>query len=301
IIESLDIDALVRLRYTSTVADAYVSYVLRERFHAIFRPSMSSLKEFCKMFESTQAVVSGAPALAAMFPDVQVPRLPSPIDIYVPRGGLEKLLDHLISVQGFGPTIPSTNRLSSDGDMAYLRDSLPPSYVRKGAQLVRIIESMTHSSLLPIPSQWNTALHNYISARRFVCAYTHLTATQRALLTPSDEGETVWTPESTCASALWTQAGWSVAVDWPSWAPSGSCDGVSSLGCAAAVRHFGDRHSSVASFHLSDDPQEPQRSRDELETVVWWRGGPTCSPACHSGEILIFPGARPCLFDLLRT
>ena len=76
---------------------------------------------------------------------------------------------------------------------------------------------------------------------------------------------------------------------------TGGCAGVQSAHCACATRYFGDRFCLNGTMHdtLENSPA-PKLRHDVLRDVVleWWRGGRTCSGACHSGDTRIVPGSR---------
>ena len=299
ILEHMDIDMLVRLRRTSRRADVYVTDALRRRFRRLFGHAISQWDRFLELLESTQSVISGVAALAAMFP--HHPAVPVAVDIYIPHGRLNRLHHHLVSVEEFGQAVPWTGFADEDADLAHLSGVVTSVDIRKGAILVRLIESDHTSALYPLVSQWNSALINYISPVSFVSAYPKLTSRNRALFTPMALDPDGSVPqELEVALKTWSQARWSLRHRWGDWAPHGHCAGPSSSGCASATRHLGDACCTIASWRLRGPLTVPP-SPDTDETCYWWRGGSTCAPTCHSGQSLLKHGFRGSLRLLLRV
>ncbi|KAI0688815.1 hypothetical protein C8Q76DRAFT_568358, partial [Earliella scabrosa] len=136
--------------------------------------------------ELSGAMIGGIGATVVLFPHL-APALPPPcpVDVYVPRGGIDTLKHYLTSTQGFNALEMPPSLFPSTGAAGHHPRGVH-SVVRlqKGSFHLDLYESTTAAALYPLTSAWNSALFNYITPRMFCSAYPLLTAAQQALLNP---------------------------------------------------------------------------------------------------------------------
>ncbi len=335
IVSRMDVDQLVRLKLTCTLAEEYVAATIHTRSRALLDRDIRNYAGFMNVLAETRAVVGGIAALYILFPYHGAPPF---VDIFAPDDTYDMLLEYLLFEEGFGyrRVVPGSDRMEGDEDDSQDSDSgqesdedlmefIPPGArlvvparypdgvsvmhrltrgdIKDGAFCINLVRSTTCSPLLPITSEIHTALFNYVSPFSFCSSYTALNRLSRALLTPS-RMEDYHVPPKTLrpAVAAWARNGWSLArlpIHFPG---TTRCAGSRSPTCAAACRHFGDRHSThgrIAPIRLRDLDVVRAAVSEERITVVWWRGGVTCARTCHSGAHELLPGARLCLRAIL--
>ncbi|RDX39659.1 hypothetical protein OH76DRAFT_1490930 [Lentinus brumalis] len=295
IMEFLDGEDFSRLRQVSRLAETYVAATIHTRTRTLFADTPRNYDALIDTLHTARAVVGAAGAVYILFPMDIVPRY---FHIYVPPNSWSELVRHLERRQGFTGKAITVN--------AAIGESFPEGVqsvtrFNKGSVAIDVLESTKRSPLYPIASQLHTGYFNYVSTQSFECAYPSLTRQYRALLNPQRLVRYLDIPQryaDECQS--WRQDGWTIQVEWEVWAPGGQCAGTRSLGCASATRAFGDRWGFSGNYAAIADRTQRLRSVVDELTVVWWRGGRTCGPACHSGQIEISPGSRQCLRRIIR-
>ncbi len=316
ILEWCDADDLVRARGVNSTWDVAVAATLYCRVRDLVSPAIADYDAFVEAMEDCGAVIGGIGALRVLFPRAGSPPF---LELFAPIYSFPNLVDHLLrheqfdyapattddadlaaavvrlSEDNFDPTVEVPSRVGRRGVAAVSR-------LRKGNFTIWVIQSTVDSPLYPLTGEWNTALFNYVGARRFSSAYPHLTRARRALLNPAvldDAGQVpAWLA---LADFVWRDVGWAVSADWLPWSPGGRCAGVMSAGCASASRYFGDGKSVWGSMrHVRATKRWRRDLEEEVETAYWWRGGRTCTAACHTGVVSLQPGARVCNKRLLR-
>ncbi|KAI0691555.1 hypothetical protein C8Q76DRAFT_586905, partial [Earliella scabrosa] len=297
IFEYLDADSLVRIRHTSSLGHKYVSVTLRRRVRRLFRNRLERYHAFLEWFTKHGCVISGEAALHVLFP---ANGIPSTIDIYVREGLVDSFVEYFPECESFvhiGSVIDT---------LYYCKDDLIIAVHRvKGANPLFAVTSQLHSGLL-----------NYVTATSFCSAYPILTRERRALLNPDRLIDLERIPKSLNSEVVrWARSRWTLSRSWIQWAPGLSCNGPRSAGCATAQRHFQDASCSWGSLDLvgscrglvcqCDSGKLPLRwvpagrNVRMRDTVVWWRGGRTCTAECHGGGTMTLPHTRTCHWSLL--
>ncbi|RDX56128.1 hypothetical protein OH76DRAFT_1338351 [Lentinus brumalis] len=291
----LDGDDLVRLRQVSRLAETHVASTIHIRSRALFADIVWDYERLVTLLDDNSAVVGGAGAVYILFP---TPRLPDRIHIYVPHDRYYQVVRYLERIERFNAEHLVHHHRSG---MLFPEGVANMIRLTKGRLTIDAVQSTNRSPLYPITAALHTGYFNFVSARAFGSSYPSLTRDCRALLNPARlEKFLNVRKEDLEESDWWRKQGWTLQVEWESWAPGGICTGVDSVGCPSAMRAFGDR----MSFRGSSAPIAGRvgQTLDPIEsiTAVWWRGGHTCSPTCHSGQVVITPGARICLRDIVR-
>ncbi len=337
ILKHMDVDQLVRLKQTCSLADEYVAAVVHTRSRKLVDEHLRSYDDFVSMLARCGGVVGGIAALYVLFPYHGRPPF---VDIFLPDHSYEAFMEYLVFDEGFGyrrvepgsDTLPDAEEYpdehepNSDDEMEEFIFSQQASHplfaskpypdgvsvmhrfsrgdVKDGAFCINLVRSKTSSPLLPLTSELHTALFNYVSPHDFCSSYPDLIRSTRALLTPSRLEEYRVPPKHMRrAVAAWARNGWDLAVLHTSYPDVELCAGIDSTTCGAATRYFGDRHCTlgrVAPIRLQDHAPAAHDERNDGVTVVWWRGGLMCAPTCHAGRTRLVPGARMCLRDVAR-
>ncbi|KAI0686967.1 hypothetical protein C8Q76DRAFT_588486, partial [Earliella scabrosa] len=267
IFQYLDADALVRLRHTSSLANKYVSVTLRRRVYCLFGGRIERYNAFLEWFARTGCVISGEAALHVLFPFHPIP---STIDIYVPEDRVNDCADYLSLCEGFASIHPSQLAgRSARGGGAGGSD--------QNNLVIALHRAQGHNPLYAITSQLHSGLLNYVTATSFCSAYPILTRNRRALLNPCRLIDLERIPNSlTPEIARWAGSQWTLSQTWLQWAPGLSCNGPRSAGCSVAQRYFQDASCSWGSLDLTGGTF----AKSMRETVMWWRGGRTCTAEC---------------------
>lgn len=230
-----DAEDLLQLRLVSRVANDYVPPVLSHRVRHVFTPAVVDYLAFASVMHISCSVISDIAALYILYPDTGAPPFAT---IYCPEETWQFLVYHLVDVQHF-KVVPRP-----DDGRAFHRGIRFVVRLRKYEFMLDVVQSVTSSPLLPLTTQTNSALFNYVSSTWFSCAYPSLNRHRRALLNPYRlDGYRVIPADMASNIGIWKTNGWDIALQ-PSMLPhAGTCDGRSSAGCASAVRAFGDAHS----------------------------------------------------------
>ncbi|RDX39936.1 hypothetical protein OH76DRAFT_1366977 [Lentinus brumalis] len=303
IVSHMDVDQLVRLKGTCSLADEYVGAVLHTRSRKLLDHGLRSYDGFIARLVQFRAVVGGIAALCILFPYHGRPPF---VDVFVPDDTYDDFMEYLLYEEGDDEDdgLPHIPQLSLRPPPRY-----PPGVSvmyrfsrgdhEKGGFSINLVRSTTSSAVLPITSELHTALFNYVSPRGFCSAYTQFNQARLALLNPLRLDEDYVPPKYLRpALAAWCRNGWDLNLVPLSLPNAGPCRGVASIGCAAATRYFGDRHCAfgrIVPMHLRHMELEPADDSEDTLTVLWWRGGVTCGWPCHSGSRELVPGARVCL------
>lgn len=326
VIQWLDVEDLVRARGANSAWDQCVAAILAQRVRRLFGENVADYDALGACVQKTRAVIGGLGAVHVLFPEHSAPPF---VEFFTPNWAHDAFLSHLVYEEGFKramsiPLPPASDDRQADG-AAGQRDNTTPAggsspkcardaaaelvddrrgrrgvaevaFLTKGSLGVYVVQSTVDSALYPITMESNSALFTYIGPQHFSCAYPALTRASRALFNPA-----VLTvldgvpPRIQRVADHWEGQGWVVSKDWVQWSPSAVCSGAESAGCAAACRYFGDRF--CVSGALSPVRWREEREwwyGDEIETVMWWRGGRTCSRTCHRGVMRLNPGSRVC-------
>ncbi len=319
IVECLDIEDLVRARATNTVWDQCVAAVLHQRVLRLFRDHINDYDSFVQMMEETGAVIGGLGAIHVLFPHHAAPPF---LELFTPQYSHEDLLCHLVYKENFKrpihipvleltdlPTAPSVDHTGTEHpsvpadlaarlahDRRAQRGVSEVVFLTKGTFGMFVIQSTVDSPLYPITAEANSALFSYIGPRLFSCAYPALVRQSRALLNPLliDENDGVTAVVQAVADS-WVHQGWTFSAEWQRWSPTTICTGPRTAGCAVATRFFGDRFCVSGALWPVRTPEDGDWwYGEEMETVMWWRGGRTCARTCHRGVKRLEPGARVC-------
>ncbi|RDX42767.1 hypothetical protein OH76DRAFT_1488393 [Lentinus brumalis] len=318
-LDDFDVDTLLRIRATNSVGDGYVAATLCHRLYQYLHDAVN-YEAFVSALEDTGAVLGGYGALRILFPLPHRP-LPRFADVFAPLGTYERLVAHLVVVQGFTQSPPPPDppqappviedvdgSASSDSDDETVEEPVAPGARRvatrtvlsKGTFRITVVQSTVQCPLLALTAEWNSAQFTYISARDFCSSYSRLNSEGRALVNPLRLKRFRKIPRSLQAEvSTWRADGWEVAREWWPWAAGLCCPGALSEGCGAATRYFGDRFCSrgvLGAVWAQGDSEEVATQRDvwQRETVMWWRGGDLCGRPCHGRMRFILPGARVC-------
>ncbi len=315
-LDSFDIETLLRIRATNSIGDGYTSATLYHRLHRYLHHAVD-YDSFVAALEDTGAVLGGYGALRILYPSPGDPP-PHSAHLFAPRSTYGRLVQHLTVVQGFtvcpeGLEDAALHGASDDdgsddgegpdghGDSPVPR-VLATAVLTKGDFRITVTQSMLECPLHAMTSEWNSALFTYISPRDFCSAYSRLNADSRALLNPVRLKDFSVMPKSLKRDlAAWKKDGWNVAQEWMPWSP-GPCAGALSEGCSAATRFFGDRFCcrGAVSITLRDgDGKHGYHDGWRRESCMWWRGGAVCGRSCHGRMRFIVPGVRVCHRSLL--
>ncbi|TFK88329.1 hypothetical protein K466DRAFT_598738 [Polyporus arcularius HHB13444] len=319
----LDVKGLGSARCVNSTWDQYACAVLFHRVRRLTSDAITDYEGFIATLRTSRAVLGGLGALHVLFPAYPCPPF---MEIFTPIHEYDEVLTFLRQCEDFNPARPPTMRTataagpaavqqrrdesrSSPGDHQATQptDLVAPragnrgvrrvAYLTKGSSAVFVIEATVDFATYSLPSEWNSALANYIGVYAYQSAYPDLTAAGRALV--CDGKHRVPGPLQGVVQA-WAKDGWQFSSEWLPWSPSGRCDGVTSVGCACARRFFGDHH-------CAGGVPLPVRSRidgtvayeEVWETTFWWRGGGMCTAECHEGVTSLRGGARVSLQPVL--
>ncbi|RDX44743.1 hypothetical protein OH76DRAFT_1298010, partial [Lentinus brumalis] len=280
LMDYLDGEDLACIGKTSRIGRQYAASTIFRRVFALFRWELRSYDNFVEILEQTGSVIGGLAALCILFPEFGGPA--SHVHIYAPRATHGNVVDYLVSEEGFGSEVVDPDP-EKTGLLKHMDGVLSVVRVTKGDVMLDIVQSRNSSPLFPITSEWCSGLFNYIASRSYMSAYAPLNRDSRILLSPSRLLPGNAAPEGVRRSMLfWRRSGWEIALHWRQWCGGAqNCDGVNSLGCAAANRYFGDRFCVWGSTRAIGEPTESGgRDPSETVTVAWWRGGRTCRDAC---------------------
>ncbi|TFK88575.1 hypothetical protein K466DRAFT_598515 [Polyporus arcularius HHB13444] len=329
IVEHMDVEHLVRLKQTCSLAEDYVAAVIHTRSRKLVDAHLQSYDRFVQMLDSCGAVVGGIGALYILFPYHGRPPF---VDIFLPDHSYDAFMEYLAFEEGFAyrrvepgsDTLPDDDEYSDEGsvdsdddivEFIFSQQAPHPALSTKpyphgvsvmhrfshgdpneGAFCINLVRSTTSSPLLPITSELHTALFNYVSPRDFCSSYPALIQSKRALLTPSRlEDYRVPPKHLRRGVAAWARNGWDLAVLEVAYPDGGPCHGTRSTTCGAATRYFGDRYCTRGTVTPARTAENDTRACDNTITVVWWRGGLLCGPGCHAQRRKLVPGARMCL------
>ncbi len=297
VMELMDGDDLLRIRQLNTVAETYVAATIHIRARGLFANTIDDYPAFMATMDIAGAVVGGAAATHILFPCQFSP--PTHLKIYTPHDTYHTVVNHLESKEGFrGNAVPlNTNPV----DVA-------PEGVADIWRLVShtvtidVVQSTNRCAILPIASESHSALFNYVGTRSYCSAYPSLNRRRQSLLNPARLVDRTTIPDCIREELdPWSNAQWTLQLEWEPWAPGGHCSGVETAGCPASIRSFGDRHSFTGcSLPLRGRCITPRADAVHRLTAVWWRGGYTCGPQCQSGQVLLAPETRMCLRAVIR-
>ena len=158
--------------------------------------------------------------------------------------------------------------------------------------------------LEPLACLWSSALQVYVTPTTYCVPYPNLTAAQCALIQPRKLREHNVAENAVLQGRVraWEVRGWQFYYKSTDIVDEADCEGVNSQLCAAAPRYFGDKYCLYGKMEpVAGGRTIPPLRFDILgtETLMWWRGGSVCGPACHSGEQRIMPGYRAVPWDVL--
>ncbi|RDX52565.1 hypothetical protein OH76DRAFT_1345140 [Lentinus brumalis] len=293
-----DIDALVRVRFWNHLGDQYTSATLTRRIAFMLSPAFSDYEAFVHELQLTSSVVGGQAALHVFHPSEPAPRV---IAIYTPHRTFFHVLGYLVHQEDFELRITAC-------EASPIADEPPPLEVTltKGRYSFLLVPGAKESPtpLHPLVSMWNSALCAYFGPNSFCDAYTGLNEHSRGLIHPSRLALHGQLPADLGALIrTWTARGWALSNTPSAWVGATPCRGAVSIGCAAAVRFFGDAHCTSGVLLPLGETLPRSVGVDLLQeySVVWWRGGRTCGGGCHYGETSITGGKRLCLRSVLIT
>ncbi len=296
LMDYFDGEDLARIGMVSHTGRGYAAATIFRRVFALFRWELASYDDFVDMLETTRSVLGGEAALCILFPEFGRP--PSHIHIYSPRSTHSRLVNYLVVQEAFSSEVvePDPEKTGHAGHIDGVRSV---TRLCKGDIVLEIIQSRNSSAIFPITSEWCLGLFNYIAVRSYMSAYAPLIRHHRVLVNPARLLPDNVAPGDVRRSLVfWQRSGWEIRLNWRQWCGGAhNCEGVNSMGCAAANRFFGDRFCVWGSTAALGEHVDPSQS----VTVVWWRGGRTCRDACSPGCRQITPGARIMLRDLAGT
>ncbi len=229
-----DAEDLLQLRRTSSVADEYVVAALSHRVRRVVTPAVADYVAFANIMHLSSSVISGIAALYILYPRYGRPPFAT---IYTPEDTFAFVLSYLVEVEDF-TIVPMPGH-----DGVFPRGVSVAVRLSKGGFIFDVAQSTTISPLLPLTSQFNSALFNYVSSTWFSSAYPTLTQTGRALLNPYClDAYRIIPVEMRIQIAIWERNGWEFETQPNMFSNAGTCDGRASADCAVAVRAFGDEH-----------------------------------------------------------
>ncbi|KAI0745218.1 hypothetical protein C8Q76DRAFT_789638 [Earliella scabrosa] len=204
----LDFRDMTRLRQCSKRTLAGVGMEHRASLCRIVGRFVPDPQSLCEALEERHAFVGGSCALLFFLRDVDFQ--PSNLDVYVPREEGERILEHLVQVQGahrvetaqqddFGITFDLQERHLSD---------IMTLHTAKG--VVQVHCSRTCDALPAIARSWCSLLVNYVNPRHFGSAYPWLLFQRRGLV-----GE--WTEEEEAHVTKYAGRGFDIRISVNFW------------------------------------------------------------------------------------
>ncbi|KAI0735657.1 hypothetical protein C8Q76DRAFT_611458 [Earliella scabrosa] len=288
VISHCDAEGLLNLRATSEIGDRYASAELSGRFTRLLGHFVEDRQSLVAQFAQSAAVVGGEAALAALYPDYPCPPY---ADVYTLHQSYADVVVHLESVHHYTLVPPDNHAPEALPNGVAHVTTLTNS---QADRVVNVFQSTSSSPLLPLTSEWNTALFTYISPASFCVAYAALVRDRCILWNPTHMNERGQPyPDTQEAIEGWEDMGWDAALFYEDLPGHGECAGRRSPTCYAVIRSFGDSHCLCG-------PIAPVRGRLPGEGVPrvlvdsitrWRRGGPMCSPLCHRGHAWLDPAA----------
>ena len=274
IVEDLPLDSLLRLKPTCSLADQYVSVTFHRRLLVVMNTFVEDAPRLLKNLDDYNAGISGRASLAFLFPDHPVGNV---LDIVVPQGSLEEMLNYLWNWEGYEGEEP--------GDLTNLSCLVGRASMKQGQQEIRLHESAEECSLLLESAQWNTALDNFVNSHGFTCGYPSLTGQKCALLNrahlkPSGQ------PTEAVERELdeWKKEGWRVGLYQRDVVHNFVCPGPQRrhATCPRTRRSFGDEFCTTGALWPVRGRLRPAGAEALFETwcVEWVRGGLPCSWSC---------------------
>ncbi|KAI0683492.1 hypothetical protein C8Q76DRAFT_636781 [Earliella scabrosa] len=274
IVEDLPLDSLLRLRPTCSLADEYVSVTLQRRLLVVLKSFVDDGPGLLSILEDYNAGISGRASLAFLFPEHVVGNV---LDILVPQGLLEEMLNYLWNWEGYEVEEPE--------DVTSLLCVLGTAWMKQGEKEIRLHESAEDCSLLLASAQWNTALYNFVDTRGFTCGYPSLTSQGCALLNWAHL-QRAREPTEAVLKELgeWKKEGWLMGLYQRDVSPNFACPGLQRRhpSCPRTRRSFGDRFCTTGALWPVRRARGPGGAHALFESwwVEWVRGGLPCSWSC---------------------
>ena len=287
-----DGEDLARIAMTSTTGRQYAAATIYRRVFALLRHTIDSYEAFIELLECNGAVLAGLSALCILFP--QYGRPPSnPINILCPRATHDNVVRYLSDREQFSSQVIEPDPAQT-GKLRYPAGVRKVVKLSKGHTAIHVVQSTHCSALLPITSEWGSALFNYISPTSYMSAYAPMTRAGWTLVNPARLADNGLVPSNLRRQLrFWQRSGWMLTLKWKLWCNgAANCIGVNSMGCAAATRFFGDKYCITGSAVLGGHGHADPENTSEGVTVIWWRGGRTCREECSRGCRDVVPGAR---------
>ncbi|OSC99120.1 hypothetical protein PYCCODRAFT_1373636 [Trametes coccinea BRFM310] len=261
----LDLTSMQNWRQACSCTDAAVTAYLNVRYNGMLHRFVHDADHFRAVLRATGCVLSGSAALNVL--DHQRPGswVPSDLDVYAPYGKATRFASYLIAHEGY--TLEDTFSSSSYGDSTGF-----------SASSIDIIQSMTLSSLHPLPYFWATHVMNFLSADSFCVAYPTTTLCGRGILNPVALLDGRYPHQRTLqVLAKYGNRGYDFRLQEIAWAQSTTAECDEGETCPMTIRFFGDQHCLIGSLNSSSTAQRfPYDLPDNSRIVRWWRGGDAC-------------------------
>ncbi|TFK84160.1 hypothetical protein K466DRAFT_602238 [Polyporus arcularius HHB13444] len=293
----LDIRSLGAMRTGGRTGDRYVAAVLSRRLRELVRDFVDDAEgHFIEELHQTNSVVGSLAAAHFLHPlDC---RAPSILAIFAPEKQWFHVVAYLVHVEQCHVKIElqQLNARRSKGERVAILTS------SRGK--INVVQSRWASPLEPIMNCWQSALYAYVTPTSFCDPYHELTRRKRGLINPRKVFPGLGIPTGQVARLIskWSRRGWDLVQQAEDWGGSPGCGTPEARYCAGTQRYFGDKFcltGVIAPVEARDVGRLPYNALEEY-TVLWWRGGETCGPTCHSGDTEISSAVRVYPTNVLR-
>ncbi|KAI1786949.1 hypothetical protein LXA43DRAFT_896998 [Ganoderma leucocontextum] len=293
--------AVAQLAPLSSVLDSAVASYWARDSHILASHFVSDVPRLFDLMDRTGTVFSGSAVVAALYHTYWRAH---DLDVYCAADSFQSIVDLFIDFEGYELANPPRHLLPA-GNEEYQRGSgiktgyddhphiLQVAVLKKGGLKVDIIQSASASSLEPVACFWTTLVQNFLSPNIICIAYPALNDRGLSLLAPC-QLVSMQLPSTETVGRIrkYEDRGYHFATRPTVFNKEGSCEGIASATCPAAVRFFGDKHCLTLRTQSLLVRNRADRGNDLLRqhNVLWWRGGYTCGAGCGTTGMKIWPG-----------
>ncbi|KAI0730636.1 hypothetical protein C8Q76DRAFT_792787 [Earliella scabrosa] len=279
VVQHAEGDALAALAAASAQGAAFVAACLSKRTRNFLRDRISDIDKFAMEIYCTGSVLTDTTALGLLYPSACTP---GKLHIASPHYSWFHLVAYLVHCEGFSASMRGGTAERPIGRWAAFAN------LTKNNVEVEIIQSATDCPLDVVPSLWCTSLMAYMTATTFCVPYAELISQRRAIVTPVTRR--LGTRDALKVEEQMddlTARGWTFGEEPATWGANWACGVTKSPYCAGAKRYYGDQHCAMGPLVPRTSWNAPVPLRVDLArdyTLMWWRGGQTCSTSCEGSE-----------------